>query len=227
MYHLSSAWGSVNFLIILDQFGSQGALGRTWEGLAGVCGAVLKCLGEVLAGSWGVSGGSWGIWGEDWRVEGRVFGGLGRILEVFGRVLMAFGGAWEGLGRVLGGLGRVLGGLGRVLGGLGRVLGGEPGPGWPESLERPVFWMVFGSQNGAQNGLKIDQKFNQIFDAFYIGILSDFDRFGMPKWGQLDTKVESKIDVNFERHFFTERILAAAGARSAGLRRSKLGGKMN
>ena len=43
----------------------------------------------------------------------------------------------------------------------------------------------------------------------------------------LGTKVESKIDVNFERRFFTKRTLAAAGARSAGLRGSKLGANMD
>ena len=49
----------------------------------------------------------------------------------------------------------------------------------------------------------------------------------MPKSSQLGTKVESKIDVNFERRFFTKRTLAAAGARSAGLRGSKLGANID
>ena len=65
--------------------------------------------------------------------------------------------------------------------------------------------------------------FSPIFGRF----LSDFDRFWVPKWSQVGTKVESKIDVNFERRFFTKRTLAAAGAGSAGLRGSKLGAKMD
>ena len=127
----------------------------------------------------------------------------------------------------MGGLGRVLGGLGRVLGGLGRVLGGGLCPGWPRSLEEPVFWTVFGSQNGPPHGPKIIQKFNQNFDVVYIGFLSDFDRFWMPKWSQVGTNVEPKLDVNFERRFFTKPTLAAAGAGSARLRGSKLGAKMD
>ena len=55
----------------------------------------------------------------------------------------------------------------------------------------------------------------------------DFGRFRVAKWDQVGTKIGSKIDVNFERRFFTKRTLAAAGAGSAGLRGSKLGAKMD
>ena len=62
---------------------------------------------------------------------------------------------------------------------------------------------------------------------FWMGFLLDFGRFRMAKWDQVGTKIGSKIDVNFERRFFTKRTLAAAGARSAGLRGSKLEANMD
>ena len=62
---------------------------------------------------------------------------------------------------------------------------------------------------------------------FWMRFLLDFGRFRVAKWDQVGTKIGSKIDVNFERRFFTKRTLAAAGARSAGLRGSKLGANMD
>ena len=39
----------------------------------------------------------------------------------------------------------------------------------------------------------------------------------MPKWSQVDTKMGSTINVDFERRFFKYRALAAAGAEDLGV----------
>ena len=58
-----------------------------------------------------------------------------------------------------------------------------------------------------------------------INFWTDIGGFWVPKWKQVGTKMESKIDINLEGRFFKNRALAAAGARFFRIWGPKLGAK--
>ena len=59
-----------------------------------------------------------------------------------------------------------------------------------------------------------------------IDFWKDFGGFWMPKRGKVESKMGSKIDVNFERRLLYNRALPAAVARFFEIRGSKVGAKM-
>ena len=89
------------------------------------------------------------------------------------------------------------------------------------------FWSHFWEPFGPQDRSKIEPKINQDFDVFLIGFLSDFDRLGCQNRAKLAPKWDQESMLTSKGVFFTKRTLAAAGARSAGSRGSKLGTKMD
>ena len=115
-----------------------------------------------------------------------------------------FRASWRHLGPSWGHLGPPLAALGPPLAALGPLLA---------------------SQNGAKMVPKSIQKSIKILMFFLIGFLSDFDRFGVPKWSQVGTKMGSKIDVNFERRFFHETHSRCSGGSFCRIKRVEVGNK--
>ena len=141
----------------MDQFGSQGALGRTWEGLAGVLGL------------------SWSVLAKSWRGLGEFLGGLG-----------GFGGGLDGRGRGLRGSWADRSPLGAYSSGAPKAFFFSEGPrhgnvplelslkvdpfgrqlidssGTPKAL-----LFSFGATKHSQNGSKNDQQFDQNSDHVF------------------------------------------------------------
>ena len=79
----------------------------------------------------------------------------------------------------------------------------------PRGRQDPPKWPQ-GGQHRSKLASKMEPKSNKnrwtksIENVMHLGIdfWKDFGGFWMPKWGKVESKMGSKIDVNFERRFF-------------------------
>ena len=112
----------------------------------------------------------------------------------------------------------ILGVLGPPLSALGSPLG-APGRSWAALAP------LLASQNGPKRVPKSVQRSIKKLMFFLISFLSEFYRFWMPKWSKVDTKMRSKIDVNFERRFFHETHSRCSGGSFCRIKRVEVGNK--
>ena len=97
------------------------------------------------------------------------------------------------------------------------------GPSWRRlGREKWPTWLQLGSQNGA----KMVQKSIKIWIIFWMPLGIDFclifDRFLLPKWRQVGTKIDQKSMSTSKGDFLKNRALPAAGARFFKIRGAKL-----
>ena len=141
-------------------------------------------------------------------------------MKGFGRLGDVLGGSWSVLGLLGVSWGRLKASGDRLGGVLGRLGGVFARKRWPT-------WLQLGSQNGA----KMIQTSIKIWIIFWMPLGIDFclifNRFLLPKWRQVGTKIDQKSMSTSKGDFLKNRALPAAGARFFKIRGAKLGAKID